>query len=70
MARVVVITKNQTDSIETTRIYGPYETTGIAKAMLNRGGLGWLGPLDDLVDGWVEECEPVVWHRVDTESGL
>lgn len=70
MARVVVVTRDTVDMVEKTTIYGPYETKGIAQAMLTRYGAGWYGYRQELVEGWIEECEPVVWHRVDTGPGL
>jgi hypothetical protein len=70
MARVVIVTKNPEDFVETTRIFGPYETVGVAQAMLTRYGGSWLGTFDDFVDGWIEETEPVVWRKVDTDPAL
>lgn len=70
MARVVIIIRDTDDMIEETKIYGPYETVSVAQAMLTRYGAGWLGPRREYVASWIEECEPVVWHKVDTEQTL
>lgn len=63
MARVVVITKSHSDFVETTNIYGPYETAGIARAMATKITADIR--YDDILDYWVEESELVIWHKVE-----
>jgi hypothetical protein len=71
MARVVVVVRNVNDFAEETLIYGPYETSGIARAMLTRYNAGWAGYGRELVASWVEETsEPIVWAKVDTDPTL